>query len=188
MKMFIACSTVMSCILTLTGCITASKYEKERVDQELTGNQGYILGKPASVVAEKKPQTRTVYEVEIEVPPLPALGKQTGKKNKEIKGNRGYIVGGPSLQIKQEESIPRTESVLSEMGVFKSEENRTAQVPHKKSTTYKVKKRDTLWNIAGEPEVYGNPLKWKRIYDANKSKIKAPDLIYPGQVLIIPRD
>jgi len=46
--------------------------------------------------------------------------------------------------------------------------------------------RDCLWNIAKKPKFYGDPWKWKRIYKANRDKIKDPDLIYPGQRLIIP--
>ena len=46
--------------------------------------------------------------------------------------------------------------------------------------------RDCLWNIAKKPRFYGDPWKWKRIYKANTDKIKDPDLIYPGQQLVIP--
>jgi len=47
--------------------------------------------------------------------------------------------------------------------------------------------RDCLWNIAKKPEIYDDPWQWKKIYLANKAKIKDPDLIYPGQVFEIPR-
>jgi nucleoid-associated protein YgaU len=46
--------------------------------------------------------------------------------------------------------------------------------------------RDCLWNIAKKPRFYGDPWKWKRIYKANTDKIKDPDLIYPGQKLLVP--
>lgn len=49
---------------------------------------------------------------------------------------------------------------------------------------YTVKKGDCLWRIA--KKFYGNGSLWRRIYAANRSKIKDPDLIYPGQVLVIP--
>ena len=56
--------------------------------------------------------------------------------------------------------------------------------------TYKVKnrpgRRDCLWRIAGYDYIYKNPRLWPRIYKANQSKIKNPDLIYPGQVFDIP--
>lgn len=53
-----------------------------------------------------------------------------------------------------------------------------------KKKTYTVKKGDCLWNIA--KKFYGNGSKYTVIYNANKSKIKNPNLIYPGQVLTIP--
>lgn len=50
--------------------------------------------------------------------------------------------------------------------------------------TYTVKKGDCLWNIA--KKYYGNGSDYKKIYNANKDKIKNPNLIYPGQVLTLP--
>lgn len=47
-------------------------------------------------------------------------------------------------------------------------------------------KRDCLWRIAEYEFIYGNPWEWKRIYNANRDIIEDPDLIYPGQKLIIP--
>ncbi len=50
-----------------------------------------------------------------------------------------------------------------------------------------AKNRDCLWNIAKKAEIYDDPWQWKKIYLANKNKIKDPDLIYPRQVFEIPR-
>ncbi|MDR3237469.1 MAG: LysM peptidoglycan-binding domain-containing protein [Spirochaetia bacterium] len=44
--------------------------------------------------------------------------------------------------------------------------------------------KDCLWKIA--QKVYRNAALWPRIYIANRDKIKDPDLIFPGQRLIIP--
>lgn len=49
---------------------------------------------------------------------------------------------------------------------------------------YTVKRGDCLWNIA--KRFYGNGAKYTTIYNANRSKIRNPNLIYPGQVLWIP--
>ncbi|MGB8359686.1 MAG: peptidoglycan-binding protein LysM [Bacteroidales bacterium] len=49
---------------------------------------------------------------------------------------------------------------------------------------YTVKKGDYLSKIA--KEVYGDAKKYPIIFDANKPMLKDPDLIYPGQVLVIP--
>ncbi|MFR7402491.1 MAG: LysM peptidoglycan-binding domain-containing protein [Clostridia bacterium] len=49
---------------------------------------------------------------------------------------------------------------------------------------YTVKRGDCLWNIA--KRFYGNGAKYTTIYNANRSKIRNPNLIYPGQILWIP--
>lgn len=49
---------------------------------------------------------------------------------------------------------------------------------------YTVKKGDYLSKIA--KEVYGDAKKYPVIFEANKPMLKDPDLIYPGQVLVIP--
>jgi nucleoid-associated protein YgaU len=49
--------------------------------------------------------------------------------------------------------------------------------------------RDCLWNIAGRPWAYGDPAKWRLLYDANRTKLPEPNnpnLIHPGMVLDIP--
>lgn len=49
--------------------------------------------------------------------------------------------------------------------------------------------KDCLWNIAGRSWAYGDPFKWKVLYDANIQKMPKPgdpDLIHPGMVLDIP--
>ncbi len=62
------------------------------------------------------------------------------------------------------------------------------KIPHGIVKEIEVIPGDCLWKIAGFYWIYNDPLQWPRIYKANKDKIKDPDLIYPGQVLTIPRD
>lgn len=50
--------------------------------------------------------------------------------------------------------------------------------------TYTVQKGDSLSKIA--KQVYGDAKQWRKIAEANKDKIKNPDLIQPGWVLVIP--
>jgi len=52
--------------------------------------------------------------------------------------------------------------------------------------SYKVVKGDHLWGIARKKEHYGNGFAWPVIYQANRDKIKNPDLIYPNQEFAIP--
>ena len=50
--------------------------------------------------------------------------------------------------------------------------------------SYTVKSGDSLSKIA--KHLYGDANKWHAIFDANRDKIKNPDLIQPGQVLTLP--
>lgn len=56
--------------------------------------------------------------------------------------------------------------------------------PKVENKTYTVQRGDCLWNIA--KKFYGNGSQYTKIYNANTDKIKNPNLIYPGQVLVIP--
>ena len=51
------------------------------------------------------------------------------------------------------------------------------------SLQYQVRKGDTLMKIAGM--YYGNTELWTRIYADNRAIIRNPDLIYPGQTIVI---
>ncbi|MDQ2089193.1 LysM peptidoglycan-binding domain-containing protein [Marimonas arenosa] len=53
-------------------------------------------------------------------------------------------------------------------------------------TAITVQPGNTLWAIARD--AYGEGLLYVRLFEANKDRIRDPDLIYPGQVFDIPRD
>lgn len=66
-----------------------------------------------------------------------------------------------------------------------TKENATTQTNPKATTkTYVVKSGDTLWGIA--KTYYGNGVEYPKIFNANRNIIKNPNLIYPGQKLVIP--
>ena len=50
--------------------------------------------------------------------------------------------------------------------------------------TYTVVAGDNLSKIA--KRVYGDANQWRRIFEANRDQIENPDLIRPGQKLVIP--
>ena len=54
----------------------------------------------------------------------------------------------------------------------------------KSNGTHVVQSGDTLWAIAKKH--YGDGSQYTKIFNANKDKIKNPNLIYPGQQLVIP--
>lgn len=50
--------------------------------------------------------------------------------------------------------------------------------------TYTVQSGDCLWSIAAK--LLGSGARYKEIYELNQDKINNPNLIYPGQVVLIP--
>ena len=60
----------------------------------------------------------------------------------------------------------------------------SSTAPADTGRTYTVKSGDSLSKIA--KRYYGDANAWHRIYEANRDKIKNPDLIHPGQEFTIP--
>ena len=55
-------------------------------------------------------------------------------------------------------------------------------------SSYTVSEGELLWTIAKRGDVYGDPLLWPLLYQANRDQIKDPRIIYTGQTLTIPRN
>ena len=60
----------------------------------------------------------------------------------------------------------------------------TPTAPAAAARTYTVVSGDSLSKIAKRE--LGDASKWRAIFEANRDKLKDPDLIHPGQVLTIP--
>ncbi len=84
------------------------------------------------------------------------------------------------LAVGQELAIPKVETKLP-VGKTKIE----AQLLPIEGDTYVVQQTDSLSKIA--LRAYGDMFAWPKIFEANKEQIKNPTLIYPGQVLRLPR-
>jgi LysM repeat protein len=59
-----------------------------------------------------------------------------------------------------------------------------AQASAQATRRYTVQRGDTLSSIA--QRFYGSAGDWSRLYAANRSVLRNPDMIFPGQVLAIP--
>lgn len=80
---------------------------------------------------------------------------------------------------------PRLESLTAEIDALEADIAYYEGLPR----MYIVKRGDWLSKISGFEEIYMDPLKWRRIYRANRSLIGGnPNLIHPDQELAIPRD
>lgn len=63
----------------------------------------------------------------------------------------------------------------------------SAQEPTPASDRHVVRPGESLWSISAKSDVYGQGARWNRLYRGNRSRIKNPDRIYPGQEIQIPR-
>lgn len=90
-----------------------------------------------------------------------------------------------SMEIK-EVRIAKSPLVVKKAVKQKQVTKKTTSTTKAKATTrtHKVKRGDTLWAIA--KKYYGSGAKYPTIYNANKDKIKNPNLIQIGWVLKIP--
>jgi len=190
-------------MLFVSGCVIRTyTAQMDRVDQELYGNRGVIMGTPPS--AEETAQvrkTREIYNIEIELP----SGYRTNQemKDKELYGNRGYVQGRmtPEKEVyvseKGEERIStaatRISAGLGAAGmpqIVYSEPSAGTQTETITSGSgsqgryYIVQKGDTLQIIS--KKFFGTTKKWKAIYNANRHILKSADRIRPGQKLVIP--
>ena len=158
-------------VFVVSGCVVRSyPVTKDRVDQDLKiGNQGYLAGEKTEN-AKVRPATRSYQAVEVELhspikfermpksKPVETSGYSESQKagDDEAWGNRGYIT----------KSISPEESGVSAM------------------EKYTVKKGDTLQKIS--QQFFGTTKRWTKFFEANKGVLKAPNKIYPGQVIDIP--
>lgn len=58
----------------------------------------------------------------------------------------------------------------------------------KRARSHTVRAGETLKSIAASPSVYGDSGKWILLYQANKEKIRNPNRLTPGQILVVPPD
>ena len=87
-----------------------------------------------------------------------------------------------SLSTFRKDLVERLENLLASVESLSRDELSLSQ-----QTIYLVKKGDWLWKIANRKEIYKDGSKWPRIYRANRDQIKNPNLIYPNQKFLIPR-
>ena len=181
--------------VALAGCVTIKKVVKERVDQDIEGNQGYLQGETEASNIDR-PTEREFFDIKVEIPTWVELKKNMPKRNEKevaesrtvtrdsnLSGNRGFV----STSATTDEDIPNN---YEDFSYYEPEEDYTEPAPVIKEVKkasyqeYTVKKNDTLSHIA--KRFYDRASKWTLIYEANADRIKDPSRIKPGTVLIIP--
>ena len=109
------------------------------------------------------------------------LGLDVDNLSIRIDGDTATIQGAADDQATKEKVIL---VVGNTAGIAAVDDQMTVENPEPEATFHAVEKGDTLSKIA--KEVYGDPMKYPVIFEANKPMLKHPDKIYPGQVLRVP--
>lgn len=136
------------------------------------------------IVVRRFPDNKAIYDTNIKVSLEDYTITDTtdeGFDNKvkiKLKQYREYSTKTINITIKQYQQpvVNRT--------VTNNDTKNIASASNTSGQNYTVKRGDCLWNIA--KKFYGNGSKYTTIYNANKDKIKNPNLIYPNQILWIP--
>ncbi len=62
------------------------------------------------------------------------------------------------------------------------------EAPEPEMQRYSVLQGDTLWDISGMADIYGDNFQWPLVFKANRDQIEDPDIIEIGQDLAISRE
>ncbi|MEK6567356.1 MAG: LysM peptidoglycan-binding domain-containing protein [Candidatus Omnitrophota bacterium] len=182
---------IIAIAVFLNGCLIRTyTVTKDRPDQEVSGNQGFLSGQaPANYQQPKKFTQRRYkfFEVELQSPLKIEHLKEPPKSPEENTDTAPQAMSQDIGEVLQEGFEPKTQSTIIDMP---EAETSSAPLTAKSNLpgTYIVKNGDTLQKISARPEIYGTHKQWVKIYKANQDRLKAPDRIKPGQELIIPRD
>lgn len=175
-------------VLGTLGCarIESRVVEKPRLDQQMQGNRGVLMG-TAPPVEKPRSETRQVVEIHIDLPTGEELNpwrKPKPAAEPESAGLAAAPATAPAVPPREEPPAPEWEEPPS---VWEEPEPvRVAPMPGSESepTLYIVRKGDTLEKIA--EKFYGDGKRWRRIYNANRDRMTSPNRIYEGQQLVIP--
>lgn len=160
MKRIIFSSVVVISAFLLSGCVVRTyQIARDRVDQDLFGNRGFVTGKTPVIEEEVRKDTRSVRVVEME---LGWFGRSSKKK----------IAKAPAAE---------KVSTEAEMGPVETTSIESASTEYQE---YKVEKTDTLQKIS--QKFYGTTKKWKKIFDYNTDTLKSPNKLYPDRTIKIP--
>jgi nucleoid-associated protein YgaU len=110
----------------------------------------------------------------------------TEQINVDVHGDKAVLSGAAPSNDVLERAVVAIGNVV---GISKVESNVKVPTPvggATPSTTYTVKKGDTLSEIAERVYGKGNSMQHKAILEANRPMLASADKIYPGQVLRIP--
>ena len=153
-----------------SGGFKGADYFLNKLEQLKTGQSSFQF-----IVSRVLPNGKSLFDTNIKV----------SLEDYEIKeeADDGFdVVVGVKLKQYRSYGTKTVKISPSPTPVAQATAQRPADPP--KKTTYTVVSGDCLWNIA--KKYLGTGAKYTEIYNLNKDKIKNPNLIYPGQVFVLP--
>lgn len=135
-----------------------------------------LFGKDEKEQAAQTPKTKTeLLKAEID-----RLGLNVSNLNVQV-SEMVTVSGTANTQADREKAILAMGNIDC---VGCVEDNLLVANPEPEATFHVVKSGDTLSKIS--KAVYGDPMKYNAIFEANRPMLEHPDKIYPGQTLRIP--
>jgi len=114
-------------------------------------------------------------------------GKQAVSEQKMAVALDATKSGSPANSQRAETPRPTPEAAVTDRSAPEAAGLSQARLPPKKRSTSAVvvSRGDSLWRISRD--TYGSGELYPLLLRANRSRIRDPDLIYPGQNFVLPR-
>lgn len=82
----------------------------------------------------------------------------------------------------------RAEQLAKSAEIERQAHKKVKEISQALPTSYIVRRGETLPQISARTEIYNDSTLWHIIYRANRDQISDPKRLWPGQVLVIPRN
>lgn len=99
-------------------------------------------------------------------------------------GADGAVIARAEVPFQIAEDGLSAPTLASGIGTAQAGAGSAGEARPAEPTTLIIRRGDNLWMIA--KRLYGKGIRYSTIYQANTDQIRNPDLIYPGQVFVIP--
>ena len=168
-------------LLFLTGCgVQAKNYVqvRERVDQDIKGNAGFLMGTPSAKDIDRSQirKTRKVYVLEM-----------SKSDDEEDMTKKSAPAPAPESSLPPEDTsapAPANHGIVLPNFDAETPAAQAAPTGPTSASEYTIMKDDTLQKISKKfYDTYG---KWQKIYEANKDKISNPNRLKTGVTITIP--
>jgi len=175
----------------------ANGYEKEYASDELIAIRKLLDAAQEDLNAQKYmdglKKVQKAHEKITELPDAVERGKlarmEEGKKRQQAQKTAGEIIAAANQDAENivEAARRQRDQLLAETAELAAYARR-AEFERMFPSTYTVKNGETLADIARRHEVFNDEFMWPLLYKANRDQIRDPKVVFPGQVLTIPRD